>query len=76
MKERQADSPCAISVAQAAPAMPMSRTATMKRSRATFSRDEKTRKYSGMRERPSALKVDERMLYMNRNGRPRKYILR
>ena len=39
-------------------------------------RREKTRKYSGMRERPSALKVDERMLYMNRNGRPRKYILR
>ena len=38
--------------------------------------EEKIRKPSGMRDFPSALNIEEITLYMNRNGRPMKYILR
>ena len=67
-----ADSPCAMSVAHAAPATPQPYRRTNTRSSTTLRMDEKMRKYSGMRDFPSALNMDETMLYMNRNGRPMK----
>ena len=71
-KDKIAEIPCAITVAMATPATASSSTRTMKRSRPTFKREEKIRKYSGIRDLPSALKVALRTLYINKKGSPRK----
>ena len=76
MSERIADRPWAMSVAQAAPFTPIPSDMTQKRSRTTFRIDEKMRKARGTVDFPSALNIDDRTLYMKRNGRPRKYIPR
>ena len=72
MKESSADIPCAISVAHAAPATPQPNEITKMRSSTTFMAEENMRNSSGMRERPSALNMEESTLYMKRNGNPMK----
>ena len=76
MNESTAESACEMRVAHAAPAIPMPRAVTAAMSRTMFSRDENMRRESGILDFPSELKTEERMLYMKRNGRPRKYIFR
>ena len=63
-----------ISVAHAAPATPIPSDTTAMRSSTIFISDEKISRKSGISDFPRALKSEDRMLYMKRNGRPRKYI--
>ena len=58
-KERTADIPWAISVAQATPATPISIFVTMIMSRITLNMEEKIRKYRGILDFPSALNIAE-----------------
>ena len=67
-----AEMPCEMSVARAAPKTPMPRLATIQRSMKMFSTDEKMRSASGMRDSPIEVNMFDRMLYMKRNGKPRK----
>ena len=71
-KDSTAEIPCAISVAHATPATPISNCVTSTQSSATLNTEEKIRKYSGMRDLPSALNMADSTLYMNSSGRPRK----
>src|SRR5574344_2874671 len=73
-KDKRAENPCAISVAHATPAIPICKVVTEIQSRRIFNRDEKTKKARGILDLPSALKRDDRTLYIKRNGWPRKWI--
>ncbi len=75
-KDMTAEIPCAITVAMATPATPMFRTITMYKSKITFSSDEKIKRYKGIFDFPSALNTDDKILYINKNGNPIKYIFR
>ena len=76
MNERTAESACEMRVAHAAPAIPIPRAVTAAMSRTMFSSDENMRRKSGILDFPRELKTEDMILYMKRNGRPRKYILR
>ena len=71
-KERTAEIPCAIKVAQATPATPISIFVTMIISRTTLNTEENIRKYSGILDFPSALNIAESTLYIKRKGSPKK----
>jgi len=71
-KESTAEIPCAISVAHAAPATPISKRVTKTISSATLNTEEKIRKYKGILDFPRALNMDENTLYRNKKGSPRK----
>ncbi len=71
-KDRRAESPWAIRVAQAAPATPRPNRPTITRSRAMLNSEEKIRKQRGILDFPSALNIEEITLYINRKGSPKK----
>ena len=63
-------SPCAITVAHAAPATPILKVMTNSKSRPTFKIDEKIKNKSGVLESPSAVKIPVAMLYKNTKAIP------
>ena len=67
-----AEIPCAIRVAQATPATPICRFFTIKISNKILKIEEKINKNNGILDRPKALNIADRILYMNKNGNPRK----
>ncbi|MPN22387.1 hypothetical protein SDC9_169770 [bioreactor metagenome] len=66
-------SACEIVVAIAAPATPQPKLMINHRSSTTLRNDEAMRKYSGMRDAPSALNDAVAALYMNTNIVPKRY---
>ena len=64
--------PCAIKVARAAPNTPSPRPATIQRSIPIFRMEEKISSPSGIFDSPMAVNMVERILYMNKNGKPTK----
>ncbi len=64
--------PCAISVAHATPATPIVNSFTKKISSAMLNNEEKINRYNGIWDFPSALNMADKILYINRNGSPRK----
>ena len=70
--ENTAEIPCAIRVAIAAPNTPRPSPATIQRSIKIFSMDEKISSPSGILDSPIEVNMVERMLYINRNGKPTK----
>ena len=70
--ENTAEIPCAIRVAIAAPNTPRPSPATIQRSIKIFRKDEKISSPSGILDSPIEVNMVERMLYINRNGKPTK----
>ena len=70
--ENTAEIPCAIRVAIAAPNTPRPSPATIQRSIKIFRMDEKISSPSGILDSPMEVNMVERMLYINRNGKPTK----
>ena len=70
--ENTAEMPCAINVARAAPNTPKPSPATIQRSIKIFRMEEKISSPSGIRDSPMEVNMVERMLYMNKNGKPTK----
>ena len=70
--ENTAEIPCAIRVARAAPNTPRPSPATIQRSIKIFKIDENTKSPSGIFDSPMEVNMLERMLYINRNGKPTK----
>ena len=70
--ENTAEIPCAIKVARAAPNTPRPRPATIQRSIKIFRIDENISSPNGILDSPMEVNMVERMLYMNRNGKPTK----
>ena len=64
--------PCAIKVASAAPNTPSPRPATIQRSITIFRIDEKISSPNGIFDSPMEVNIVERILYMNKNGKPTK----
>ena len=71
MRARTQAMPCARKVAHATPATPISKAMTKSKSRAIFPKEEPMRKYRGVRESPSAVKMPVPTLYKNRNRNPK-----
>ena len=67
-----AETPCAMSVARAAPNTPSPRSATIQRSIKIFNTDENTRSPNGIFDSPIDVNMVDRMLYIKRNGNPTK----
>ena len=70
--ENTAEMPCAINVASAAPNTPKPSPATIQRSIKIFRMEEKISNPSGILDSPMEVNMVERMLYMNKNGKPTK----
>ena len=70
--ENTAEIPWAIRVASAAPNTPSPRPATIQRSITIFRVDEKISSPSGIFDSPMDVNIVERILYMNKNGKPTK----
>ena len=70
--ENTAEMPCAINVARAAPNTPKPSPATIQRSIKIFRMEEKISRPSGILDSPMEVNMVERMLYMNKNGKPTK----
>ena len=70
--ENTAEMPCAINVARAAPTTPKPSPATIQRSIKIFRMEEKISNPSGILDSPMEVNMVERMLYMNKNGKPTK----
>ena len=70
--EKTAEMPCAINVARAAPNTPKPSPATIQRSIKIFRMEEKISNPSGILDSPMEVNMVERMLYMNKNGKPTK----
>ena len=70
--ENTAERPCAINVARAAPNTPKPSPATIQRSIKIFRMEEKISRPSGILDSPMEVNMVERMLYMNKNGKPTK----
>ena len=64
--------PWAITVAIATPATPIPNCSTNHKSRNTFSTEEKMSRNKGVLESPNELNMEERILYINKNGIPKK----
>ena len=71
-KEKAAEIPWAIKVAQATPATPIPSSRTRTTSRTMLKTEEKISRYRGILDFPRALNIEERILYMNKKGRPKK----
>ena len=69
-RESTAETPCAISVARAAPNPPRPSVLTIQRSRKIFKMEEKIKSSSGILDSPIDVNMVERILYINRNGKP------
>ena len=64
--------PWAIKVARAAPNTPRPSPATIQRSIKIFRTEEKIRSAKGILDSPMEVNMLERMLYINKNGKPAK----
>ena len=67
-----AEMPCAIRVARAAPYTPSLRPPTIQRSIIIFKTDENINSHNGIFDSPIEVNMVERMLYINKNGKPAK----
>ena len=64
--------PCAIRVARAAPNTPSLRPPTIQRSMMIFNTDENIKSHNGIFDSPIEVNMVDRMLYINKNGKPAK----
>ena len=71
-KDSIAEIPWAISVAQATPVTPMESRVTKYQSSPMLNREENIRNPKGILDFPNALNIEDRILYINRKGRPAK----